>query len=149
AVSAGDLPGSPVGFGVVPGEQPGAQAAGQSRQPAEQDPAGRGNGAGRGDQPAAQTSPRVGRCCARDCPRRSPRQWRPCRSGELLGPPWGVVFAGGIVNLDHVASRSSSVQSLVSVSLGRCCSTGPAACPGYGAADGGADPGPMRLSPWM
>jgi hypothetical protein len=62
------------------------------------------------------------------------------RGGERLGKhyqngrPRRVVLAGGIANVDHVTSPSSSVQSMGGVLLGRCCR--PSSASGYRAACG-------------
>jgi hypothetical protein len=136
-VRPGGLPAAPAGFGVVHGEQPVARAAEDRGQPAERDgEEGRDAGRSAAGRPPARCGP---------CRRPGGRHGRP----RLDGPPREFAVAGDVASVDHIASPSSSVQSLGGASLGRCCGTGPAACPGDGAADGRAEPGSLPFLPRM
>ena len=127
----GDLPLPPVSLGVVRREPPVAQPPQETGQPVQRPPDREGDPGPRGT---------ATRSISDQC-----RRWRPWPLDQRRA----VAFAGAVANVDHIASPSSSVQSLAGVSLGRCCSTGPAARPGYRAVGNYREPGSFSGWPRM
>jgi hypothetical protein len=143
AVHLGDLPAAPGRLGIVHPEQVVAQPSRYQGQPAEQHRDRQSGGRpDAGANPDTLAGSAAGRGEGRPGGPRRPPHW--------LGRwPRGVVFAGEVGNVDHSTSPSCSLLSLGGVSLGRCCSTGPALCPGYHAVGNCRDAGSLRWPPRM